>query len=145
MDSDWHNQSLIMTAVIIEWLGRKKTMALEFFVYSVFVFMLFICLDRSTTTIFIFVARAFISGAFQVAYVYTPEVYPTTTRAIGLGCCSAMARIGAIVTPFVAQVAAKKSLSIPISIYGAVCLFGAVASLLLPIETKGREMKDFHH
>ena len=32
------------------------------------------------------------------------QVYPTTTRALGLGACSGMARIGALVTPFVAQV-----------------------------------------
>lgn len=76
-----------------------------------------------------------------------------------------MARVGAIVTPFVAQVitfvahfrrswknsenvffqvAAKKSVNIPISIYGTMCLLGAGAALLLPIETKGREMKDTH-
>jgi len=32
------------------------------------------------------------------------QVYPTTIRALGLGICSGMARIGALVTPFVAQV-----------------------------------------
>ncbi len=69
-------------------------------------------------TAFLFISRAFISGAFQCAYVYTPEVsdvaivrnsvtsqvYPTTLRAIGLGAASGMARFGAIITPFVAQV-----------------------------------------
>ncbi len=55
-------------------------------------------------TLFLFIGRAFISGAFQAAYVYTPEVYPTTTRALGLGSCSGMARVGALITPFVAQV-----------------------------------------
>ena len=32
------------------------------------------------------------------------QVYPTSMRAVGLGACSGMARIGAIITPFVAQV-----------------------------------------
>jgi MFS family permease len=113
---------LIITAVIIEWLGRKMTIGLEFLVFSLFTFVLFLCLQRCVTpsdslftharafvcsevlTVFVFVARAFISGAFQGAYVYTPEVYPTTTRAIGVGCCSGMARVGAIITPFVAIV-----------------------------------------
>ncbi|EYC04008.1 hypothetical protein Y032_0090g2363 [Ancylostoma ceylanicum] len=132
---------LIITVVIIEWLGRKKTMALEFAVFSVFTFALFFCLDRFTVTTMIFVARAFISGAFQCAYVYTPEVYPTTLRAVGLGASSAMARIGAIVTPFVAQVASGKSLSLPIGIYGTTALLGLIASLSLPIETRGRKME----
>lgn len=95
---------LILTASIIELFGRKRTMAIEFGVYSLFMFMLVFCLERRWVTTFIFVARAFISGAFQCVYVYTPEVYPTTLRAVGLGASSSMARLGAIITPFVAQV-----------------------------------------
>ena len=37
---------LILTAVIIEWFGRKKTMAIEFSVYSLFMFLLYFCLER---------------------------------------------------------------------------------------------------
>lgn len=32
------------------------------------------------------------------------QVYPTATRALGLGTSSGMARVGALITPFVAQV-----------------------------------------
>ena len=35
----------------------------------------------------------------------------------------------------------RHSANMAVSIYGCVCLLGAVASMLLPIETKGREMK----
>lgn len=34
------------------------------------------------------------------------QVYPTATRALGLGTCSGMARVGALITPFIAQVGA---------------------------------------
>uniref|UniRef100_A0A914EPS9 Major facilitator superfamily (MFS) profile domain-containing protein n=1 Tax=Acrobeloides nanus TaxID=290746 RepID=A0A914EPS9_9BILA len=135
---------LILTASIIEIFGRKKTMAIEFGVYSIFMFLLWFCWERRWVTAFIFVARAFISGAFQCVYVYTPEVYPTTLRAVGLGASSSMARLGAIVTPFVAQVAAKTSVYIPIVVYGTAALLGLMAALSLPIETKGRQMTDSH-
>ena len=39
------------------------------------------------------------------------QVYPTTIRALGLGICSGMARIGALVTPFVAQVSQARLLA----------------------------------
>lgn len=48
--------------------------------------------------------RGIISGLFQAAYVYTPEVYPTSLRSVGIGGCSALARLGAMATPYVAQV-----------------------------------------
>ncbi len=40
---------LIITAVIIEWLGRKMTIGLEFLVFSLFTFVLFLCLQRCVT------------------------------------------------------------------------------------------------
>ncbi|XP_076108218.1 synaptic vesicle 2-related protein-like [Mytilus galloprovincialis] len=133
---------LFVTVFIIERLGRKFTMAFEFFVFTIFVLLTNICTSRPVLTFFLFVARAFISGAFQAAYVYTPEVYPTSMRAIGLGSCSGMARVGAIITPFVAQVLLKESSYIAISTYGVISLVATVVAMLLPIETKGREMKD---
>lgn len=133
---------LFVTVFLIERIGRKFTMGFEFFVFGVFVLLANICTSRPVLTFFLFVARAFISGAFQAAYVYTPEVYPTSMRAIGLGSCSMMARIGAIVTPFVAQVLLKESSYLAISTYGVISIVATGAAILLPIETKGKEMKD---
>ena len=39
------------------------------------------------------------------------------------------------------QVLLKESAYLAISLYGVMCLIATVASLLLPFETKGREMK----
>lgn len=64
----------------------------------------FLNFRRAFLTIMLFLARGIIAGVFQAAYVYTPEVYPTGLRAVGVGSCSAMARLGAMVTPYVAQV-----------------------------------------
>ena len=66
-------------------------------------------------------------------------------RAVGLGTCSAMARIGAIITPFIAQVLLRLSPYLAISIYGTVALLASIACLLLPVETKGRELKETQH
>lgn len=52
----------------------------------------------------LFMARGVIAGLFQAAYVYTPEVYPTALRSVGVGGCSALARLGAMATPYIAQV-----------------------------------------
>lgn len=136
---------LFITIVIIEVLGRKKTMAIEFLFFSCFTFLLFMCTSRNLMTFFLFAARGLISGAFQAAYVYTPEVYPTANRALGLGCCSGMARVGAIITPFIAQVLIAYSPHVALGIYGATGVLAAVACMLLPIETKGREMLSSLH
>ena len=56
---------------------------------------------------FLYGSRLFISIADMCGYVYTPEVYPTNMRGIGLGACSGAARIGCMITPFVAMVSRR--------------------------------------
>lgn len=81
---------------------------------------------------------------FFLNHFYQQKYYPTIMRAIGLGTCSTMARVGAIITPFVAQVLLRLSPYVAISIYGTVAFLAALASLLLPYETKGKELKVKH-
>jgi hypothetical protein len=52
-----------------------------------------------------------------------------------------MARVCAILTPFVAQVNAQRSVNIPVAVNGCTAILVAIDSLILPIETKGRELK----
>ena len=59
---------------------------------------------RIYLTIVIFVCRGLIAGVFQALFVYTPEVYPTKVRALGLGTGSTFGRIGGIMVPYIAQV-----------------------------------------
>ncbi|XP_065201396.1 synaptic vesicle 2-related protein isoform X1 [Planococcus citri] len=134
---------IFATILVIEKFGRKKTMALQFVIFAACVCLLFICTkNRIFLTLVLFIARGIIAGVFQAAYVYTPEVYPTQLRAIGVGACSTMARLGAMITPYIAQVLMKSSLVFAMSIYSAVALMAAVCCILLPVETKGKEMKE---
>ncbi|XP_015240506.1 synaptic vesicle 2-related protein [Cyprinodon tularosa] len=136
---------LLVTLWAIDRLGRRMTMALCFLVFSLCIIPLYGCVGRVSMTVLIFVARAFIAGGFQAAYVYTPEVYPTATRALGLGTSSGMARVGALITPFVAQVMLESSVYLALSVYCCCCLFAAVASCALPIETTGRGLQESSH
>lgn len=88
-----------------------------------------------------FMARMFINAEFSLLYLYTMEVYPTVIRAIAVGCASSMARIGAMITPYLAQVLIKQTFGGTISIYIIATGTAAIFGYLLPIETKGRELK----
>merc|ERR550517_897915 len=118
-------------------------MALEFFLFTVTICLLFNCgADKTVTTVILFLARALGSGLFQTAYVYTPEVYPTVLRSVGVGSCSGVARFGAMLTPYIAQVLMRQSFQAAVGVYVLVSLAATICCLLLPIETRGREMKD---
>jgi len=132
-----------MTIFILDKIGRKKTIAGQFVLFAITIFIFcFPITNRVVKTVILFAARGVVSGVFQAAYVYTPEVYPTSMRAIGIGTCSSMARIGAMITPYVAQVIYKESVAWAAAVYGVIALMAAGVALLLPIETKGKELNE---
>lgn len=134
---------IMITIMMIEKLGRKMTMASEFLLLTVALCFLFNCgSNRTLLTVMLFFIRVLASGVFQAAYVYTPEVYPTVLRSVGVGSCSGMARLGAMLTPYIAQVLMKESLSLAVAVYVAVSLIAAVACMMLPVETRGKDLVD---
>ena len=123
---------------------------------------------RIWLTVFLFVCRALIAGSFQALYVYTPEVYPTRVRALGVGVSSTIGRIGGIISPYIAQVCGETMHAIPphvhclstlfpttlllqvlfpasdiagITVFMVIPFIAAVAVFILPIETRGRKLK----
>ncbi|XP_038588978.1 synaptic vesicle 2-related protein [Micropterus salmoides] len=128
--------------IAIDRIGRKKTLALCFFTLSLCFLPLFACIGRTTLTIFIFIGRTFISGGYQAAFIYTTEVFPTENRALALGICNGVSKVGALITPFVAQVMLGISQYLTLSIYCVSGLLAGVACLNLPVETLGRGLPD---
>jgi len=133
---------IILTVVIIELLGRKITMFVEFIGCMVGFLLLYICASDILLTFFLSLIRAFAVGVFQAIFTYTPEVYPTRIRALGMGICTSAARIGALVTPYVAQVLWNTNDYVTLFLYAGSSVIFAVLALLLPIETKGRALQD---
>ncbi|KAG8145979.1 hypothetical protein E2320_012410, partial [Naja naja] len=76
---------------------------------------------------------------------FSQQVYPTATRALGLGTCSGVARVGALITPFIAQVMLESSVYLTLIVYSGCCILAALASCLLPIETRGRGLQESTH
>ena len=131
---------IFATLFLSDLIGRKLTMTSEFFVSGSFYLLLIICTgakDKIVKTAILFIIRGAITGAFQAAYVYTPEAYPTRIRASALSLCSTMARIGALITPFVATVLLQKNFYATVCVYSAASIMAGVLSFFLPFETKG--------
>uniref|UniRef100_A0A8C7EZW2 SV2 related protein b n=1 Tax=Oncorhynchus kisutch TaxID=8019 RepID=A0A8C7EZW2_ONCKI len=103
---------VFVTLFVIDRIGRTKSMAMC-------ILPLYSCIGRAALTVFI--ARAFITGGFQVAFICTPElsiftVYPTATTGMGIGTCSGVAKMGALL-----KVPLKKSVYLTLSVYCICC------------------------
>jgi hypothetical protein len=60
----------------------------------------------------------------------------------GLGAGSSAARLGGILSPFVAAVLYHKNHEYPLYVFGTVAFFGCLSILLLPFDSKGRSLSD---
>ena len=133
---------ILINIVIIELIGRKLTLAFDFTMVAVGFSLLFLCPPRAVLTLLFFLVRTFSMAGLQATYVYTAEVYHTVVRGLGMGVLNSISRLGAILTPYVAQVLFERSDYATVGIYAGSSAIVVLLSLLLPLETKGKLLRD---
>ncbi|XP_059099624.1 organic cation transporter protein-like isoform X2 [Tigriopus californicus] len=123
-------------------IGRIKTLSLSFCLCGlVLLAILAVPNDLQWLILTIaFVGKACITLAFGALYAFIAEVYPTIARSTGIGCCSCMARVGAILSPWVAMLDVYHPF-VPIVVYGLLAFSAGLAVLVFP-ETKGGKLPD---
>ncbi|XP_056003356.1 solute carrier family 22 member 7-like [Ostrea edulis] len=85
-----------------------------------------------------FAGKFGISGSYMAIFLYTPEIYPTNLRALGLGLGSTMARVGGMISPYAALFGSHISWG-PGVVFGSLSVLVTILFLWLP-ETNGREL-----
>ncbi len=82
-------------------------------------------------------------GAWGVMYTYSPELYPTSIRATGAGAAAAFGRLGAIVGPAAAPVAAAAyGQPVVFAVFTAILVLTAAVVFGLAEETRGRSLEE---
>jgi MFS family permease len=140
IESAFEVPGVLITVFLIDRLGRRRTAAMEYAVMGVCMLLMIPCWGRIFETGVLAVARAMIIGAFQCAYVYTPEVYPAELRATALGTAMSVSRVGAMAAPFLAQYLAAESLLATFLVFAALLFAASIAWYSLPFETTGQRM-----
>ncbi|XP_076465661.1 solute carrier family 22 member 7-like [Babylonia areolata] len=77
-------------------------------------------------------------GAFGLAFLYTPELFPTNMRQQALGLSSFAGRLGGMLGPFMTDLA-EVSVWAPGVLIGSFCFLMSILFRFLP-ETRGREL-----
>ena len=79
---------------------------------------MFIPTVQNIRNVLLYVAKNAASGAFGLIFLYTSELFPTSVRSSGIGACSLMARVGALATPYMADLADLAGDRVPYYILG---------------------------
>ncbi|XP_061361370.1 organic cation/carnitine transporter 7 isoform X2 [Gastrolobium bilobum] len=134
---------LLLSAALVDKIGRKLSMSTMFFMCCIFLLPLIFYLPEGLTTSLLFGARICITTTFTIVYIYAPEIYPTSVRTTGVGIASSVGRIGGMICPLVAvglvhdchQTAA-------VLLFEIVALLSGICVMFFPVETMGQELPD---
>lgn len=139
------NSSLRTRSLILglQWCGRRRALAICNFLTALSAFAVYLVPSDDSSSaklILMMIGKLGITLSFDLIYVYTPELFPTAVRNVGLGAMSTSARIGGILAPFLAHVMISDTQT-PFILYGVMCTTCGFLGLFLP-ETVAKKIPE---
>lgn len=131
-------------ALLVDKVGRKPIINVSFMLCALSLALAGVCYTMSVYVVAAFCALSlgFLASGFITAYVYTPELYPTSIRALGCGMGGAWLKVAAIFAPtIVSKTMIGGNLNVAFYILAAVPFLAALTVHFLGIETKGKVLE----
>jgi MFS transporter, putative metabolite:H+ symporter len=135
---------LLVCAVTIDRIGRRNWTAAAFAAGGVLLCALstISATNASLVVLLITASYGIIGSANAVLYLYTPEIYPTRMRAIGVGAATFWLRAASATGPMlVGLILARASMGLAFLIFAGISVLGVLASWQM-IETRGRRLEE---
>ena len=101
-----------------------------------------LCKSQATIAVACFLQQLVQMAVWAVMFVITPEVYPTTLRARGLGAANMLDRIGGMIGPFVGGIVLAYNRGIAVMVFASALGIAALSSMLLRTETRGTKLAE---
>ncbi|MGK9053825.1 MFS transporter [Neorhizobium sp. CSC1952] len=125
-----------LAAYGVEKWGRKPTL-IGFCLLSALGCLLFVMAPFALLIgISLLVMSFALLGTWGALYAYTPELYPTTSRATGMGAAGAMARLGGLLAPSLVGYVVAQGFGLTIGIFAGLLVVAAFAATLINAETR---------
>ncbi|PAV82450.1 hypothetical protein WR25_16268 [Diploscapter pachys] len=141
--------AVIAVYFLIDRIGRRFLIALGFFLAGTCLIANW-ALSKSSLAdsiplaiVQMLITKGSIAGTYTAIYTYTPELFPTPIRNTAMGCCSTIARVGAITASYVAfwivERFGKVYMIIP---FGILAVTAALLTIIFLPETMGKHLPD---
>jgi putative MFS transporter len=131
-------------ALTIDRFGRRPWFALAFAGAAVALFSLWLDGAKTAESVLIYVSLAyfFVSTINIGVYLYTPELYPTRSRALAVGTATAWLRLASIIGPAVVGFMVGTGLQSVFLAFAIIAVIAAVTTFWFAVETKGRVLEE---
>ncbi len=133
-----------IAAFLIDRIGRKALFAVSF-VGSAAALLFLAMIEHPTAQqalIFNTIAYFFVSAINLGVYLYTPELYPTRVRALGVGTATAWLRLASMIGPTAVGYMIASGLQSVFMSFGLVSCVAALVTALFAVETKQQILEE---
>jgi MFS transporter, putative metabolite:H+ symporter len=134
----------IVCALTIDLIGRRILFAISLAGAAVALCALAWDGAQSAEHVLIYgtVAYCFVTNINLGVYLYTPELYPTRSRALAVGAASAWLRLASMIGPTVVGLTIAAGLHWVFLAFGLVAAGAAAITAVFAVETKGRVLEE---
>lgn len=129
-----------LAAWAVEAWGRKPTLILFLFLSTAGCGWLVVASDPILIAGSILLMSFAMLGTWGALYAFTPELYPTETRATGMGTASAMARFGGLLAPSVIALLFVRNFAATLALLALFLAIATVLGYLIDAETRDRAL-----
>ena len=133
-----------IAASIVDQVGRRALFTICFLGGAVALITLAMISDPTAGQVltYISISNFFLSAINLGVYLYTPELYPTRMRAIGVGVATAWLRLASIIGPAAIGFIVMSGLQSIFLICGALAAVTAVITAIFAVETRRRILEE---
>jgi len=133
-------------AFVIDWTGRRKLFMIALAGEGISLLILWMIGADSITQVIVFTTIAiYFAGAAGIsAYLYTPEVYPTRSRALATALGSAWLRVASVIGPAIVGLLVGQGTGTVLLIFGVIPLIASVIITMFAVETAGRTLEEIN-
>ena len=131
-------------AWLVDVIGRKYTLSIFLLMSGVASYFFGNAGSSETLLLWGATMSFFNLGAWGVIYTYTPELYPTSMRALGSGWAAGFGRIGGMIAPALVGIMIGTQLGIDkvFMMFAAVFIIVSVVVLGMGVETRQKQLED---
>ena len=133
-------------AWLVDVIGRKYTLSIFLLMSGVASYFFGNAASPETLLLWGATMSFFNLGAWGVIYTYTPELYPTSIRALGSGWAAGFGRIGGMIAPALVGIMLANQLGIGnvFLMFAGVLIVVSLVVLTMGVETRQRQLEDIN-
>ena len=120
--------------------GRRLTLSVSLLIGGVSCLISSVVNNTAISTAFFLLGKFGATAGFGTTYLYTGELFPTQVRSLCVGVSSMVGRLGAIISPYIAELGLLTGLPwLPMAVFAGTSLLSGLLTLLLP-ETRNKAL-----